>query len=85
MRLARRSFRDTYTHMCIYIYIYISLHIVVVYWHYHYYDVLLLPVYGQFSNCQICFCGLDPGNLEFETVRTNKQHLFFFPDLRRSI
>ena len=24
-----------------------------------------------------CFCGLDPGNLKFETVRTNKQHICF--------
>ena len=23
------------------------------------------------------FCGLDPGNLKFETVRTNKQHICF--------
>ena len=33
--------------------------------------------YGQFSKFQICFCGLDPGNLKFETVRTNKQHICF--------
>ena len=33
--------------------------------------------YGQFSSFQICFCGLDPGNLKFETVRTNKQHICF--------
>ena len=25
----------------------------------------------------VCFCGLDPGNLKFETVRTNKQHICF--------
>ena len=25
----------------------------------------------------ICFCGLDPGNLKSETVRTNKQHICF--------
>ena len=25
----------------------------------------------------VCFCGLDPGNLKFETVRTNKQHMCF--------
>ena len=29
-------------------------------------------------------CGLDPGNLKFETVQTNKQHICFW-DLRRSI
>ena len=33
--------------------------------------------YGKFSEFQICFCGLDPGNLKFETVRTHKQHMFF--------
>ena len=32
--------------------------------------------YGQFSNF-MCFCGLDPGNLKFETVWTNKQHIYF--------
>ena len=26
--------------------------------------------YGQFSEFQIYFCGLDPGKLKFETVRT---------------
>ena len=40
--------------------------------------------YGKFSKSQICFCGLDPGNLKFETVRTHKQHTCF-KDLRRSI
>ena len=33
--------------------------------------------YGQFSTFQICFCGLDPGNLKFETVQTHKQHICF--------
>ena len=23
----------------------------------------------------VCFCGLDSGNLKFETVRTNRQHI----------
>ena len=41
-------------------------------------------IYGQFSKFHVCFCGLDPGNLKFETVRTNKQHICFL-DLRRSI
>ena len=41
-------------------------------------------LYGQFSKFHVCFCGLDPGNLKFETVRTNKQHICF-EDLRRSI
>ena len=31
--------------------------------------------YGQFSKFHVCFCGLDPGNLKFETVRTNTQYL----------
>ena len=31
--------------------------------------------YGQFSEFHVCFCGLDSGNLKFETVRTNKQHI----------
>ena len=30
-------------------------------------------LYGQFSKFHVCFCGLDPGNLKFETVRTNNQ------------
>ena len=33
--------------------------------------------YGQFSKFQLFFCGLDPGNLKFETVRTNKQRICF--------
>ena len=40
--------------------------------------------YGQFSEFHVCFCGLDSGSLNFETVRTNKQHICFW-DLRRSI
>ena len=36
-----------------------------------------LPHYGQFSKYNVCFCGLDPGNLNFETVRTHKQHVCF--------
>ena len=35
----------------------------------------LVLVYGQFSEFHVCLCGLDPGNLKFDTVRTNKQHL----------
>ena len=37
----------------------------------------MLLSYGQFSKCHVCFCGLDPGNLKFETVRTHKQHICF--------
>ena len=33
--------------------------------------------YGQFSKFHVCFCGLDSGNLKFETVRTNKQYICF--------
>ena len=33
--------------------------------------------YGQFSKYNVCFCGLDPGNLKFETVRTHKHHICF--------
>ena len=33
--------------------------------------------HGQFSKFHVCFCGLDPGNLKFETVRSNKQHICF--------
>ena len=33
--------------------------------------------YGKFSEFQICFCGLDPGNLKSETVRTDKRHVCF--------
>ena len=34
-------------------------------------------IYGQFSEFHDYFCGLDPGNLKFEAVRTNKQHICF--------
>ena len=34
-------------------------------------------IYGQFSKFHACFCGLDSGNLKFETVRTHKQHICF--------
>ena len=40
--------------------------------------------YGQFSKFHVWFCGLDSGNLKFETVRTNRQRICFW-DLRRSI
>ena len=33
--------------------------------------------YGQFSKSHVCFCGLDSGNLRFETVRTNRQPICF--------
>ena len=41
-------------------------------------------VYGHFSKSHVRFCGLDPGNLKFETVRTHRQHICF-KDLRHSI
>ena len=31
----------------------------------------------SFQKIHVCFCCLDPGNLKFETVRTNKQHICF--------
>ena len=39
--------------------------------------VLVLKSYSQFSKFHVCFCGLDPGNLKFETVWTHKQHICF--------
>ena len=36
--------------------------------------VLLLRSIFKFH---VCFCGLDPGNLKFETVRTNQQNICF--------
>ena len=39
--------------------------------------VRTLDGHGQFSKFHVCFCGLDPGNLKFGTVRTNKQHICF--------
>ena len=33
--------------------------------------------HGQFSEFHVCFCGLDSGNLKFEIVRKNKQHICF--------
>ena len=41
------------------------------------FSMRLLMSYGKFLEFQNCFCGLDPGNLKFETVRTNKQHICF--------
>ena len=38
---------------------------------------LVICSHGQFSEFQACFCGLDSGNLKFETVRTHKQHVCF--------
>ena len=31
----------------------------------------------SFQNFMFVFCGLDSGNLKFETVRTHKQHICF--------
>ena len=33
--------------------------------------------FGQLSKFHACLRGLDPGNLKFETVRTNKQRICF--------
>ena len=46
-------------------------------WGQHHQHPCHFSVYGQFSKFYVCFCGLDPGNLKFETVRTNKQHICF--------
>ena len=48
--------------MCIHIYIYIYVYV-------YTYIYICKHVYGQFSNFKIYFCGLDPGNLKFGTVR----------------
>ena len=77
-----------FVYMCIYIYIYMIIDICIIdciiihanhrlfhaIWCY---SVLLSLVYGQFSKCHVCFCGLAPGNLKFGTVRTNRQHICF--------
>ena len=73
-----------------YVYIYIYTHIHCVYTHicihnvdidhtdyYHYYYHHHHYYYGQFSQFHVCFCGLDSGNLKFETVRTHKQAICF--------
>ena len=39
--------------------------------------ITIANYYGQFSKFHVCNCGLDPGNLKFETVRTHKQHICF--------
>ena len=60
-----------YVYAYIYIYIYIYIHI-------HTYTYICSRLgYGQFSKSHACFCGLDSGNLTFETVRTNTQHICF--------
>ena len=40
-------------------------------------DKVALDKFGQFSKLHVCFCGLDPANLKFETVRTHKQRICF--------
>ena len=39
--------------------------------------VIIVIIYGQFSEIHVCFCGLDPGILKFEAVRTDKKHICF--------
>ena len=81
MSAARVQSVYTCEHMYVYIYIYIYIYI-----------CFYIPVNhvgeprrcGQFSKFHVCFWGLDPGNLKFETVRTHRQHICF-SDLRRSI
>ena len=46
----------------------------------HHKNFVHLPkaaAYGKFSEFQNCVCGLDPGNLKSETVRTDKRHVCF--------
>ena len=59
-----------YVYVCVYMYIYIYIITCI-------YIYIYMHIYGQFSQFHVCFCGLDPGNLKFETVRTNKQHICF--------
>ena len=61
--------------MCMSVYIYV--HHVRCDFVAHSVECQLCKGYGQFSNFHVCFCGLDPGNLKFETVRTNQQHICF--------
>ena len=62
----------------IYIYIYISIHDVnislTVFTNICYYNFLWMYIRSVFKTSCL-FCGLDPGNLKFETVQTNKQHI----------
>ena len=75
-----------YIYICIYIYIYIYIYVCSYCTHLIFKHVLQTGLgmgmgmnataqYGQFSNFHACFRGLDSGNLKFETVRTNKQHI----------
>ena len=64
-----------YVYVCMYVYIHTYIYI---YIYTHTYTYICSRLwYGQFSKFKICFCGLDPGNLKFETVRTHKQHICF--------
>ena len=60
------TYIHAYMHTYVYVYVYVSIAL-----------SNYLSSYGQFSEFHICFCGLDSGNLKFETVRTNKQHICF--------
>ena len=77
-----------YSNICVYIYIYIYIYIsnydIITF------GVVQLGLaagrfdeaapsarYGQFSEFQTCFCGLDPGYLKFETVRSHRQRICF--------
>ena len=40
-------------------------------------EVACLLAYGQFSIFHVCFCGLGSGNLNFETIPANSQHICF--------
>ena len=73
----------------IYIYIYIYMYDYTVYMRPTRKTVAVWQVFGGgrgdihdnntviFQNVMFVCCGLDPGNLKFDTVRTNKQHICF--------
>ena len=72
-----------YIYTYIYIYIYIHTHIPMYDTNNHTmnitYSCMISTriIYGQFSKLYVCFCGLDAGNLKFETVRTHTQRICF--------
>ena len=61
-----------YICICVYIYIYIYIHVC---HEINYTEGVAMQrnytegvaMYGQFSKFHVCFCGLDPGNLQIET------------------
>ena len=76
-----------YIYVYIYIYIYIYVYIYIYTYAYTYKAPKLWGPRGpeaervvdtvSFQNFKLCFCGLGPGNLKFETVRTHRQRICF--------